>query len=93
MGAEPGPGGFDILAPGEPMVEFNQTRADDERSYHLGFAGDTSNAVIAAARQGARAAYFSRLGDDAFGRQLLALWAREGVDSSSVQVDTQAPTG
>ena len=92
-GAEPGPRDFDLLAIGEPMVEFNQTRADDERSYRLGFGGDTSNAVIAAARQGARAAYFSRLGDDAFGRSLLALWSREGVDASWVQVDAQAPTG
>jgi 2-dehydro-3-deoxygluconokinase len=84
---------FDIVAIGEPLVEFNQTGAGDGRQYLQGFGGDTSNAVIAAARQGARAAYFTRLGDDEFGRMCLALWAREGVDAGAVQIDGEAPTG
>ncbi|KAF4531089.1 hypothetical protein B566_EDAN019109, partial [Ephemera danica] len=45
---------FDILALGEPMVELNQHRHDDARQYLRGFGGDTSNAAIAAARQGAK---------------------------------------
>ena len=45
---------IDIVALGEPLVELNQTRAG-EPQYQQGFGGDTSNAVIAAARQ-ARAA-------------------------------------
>ena len=44
----------DILALGEPMVEFNQTGEGAGRLYLQGFGGDTSNAAIAAARQGAR---------------------------------------
>jgi 2-dehydro-3-deoxygluconokinase len=48
--------------------------------------------IIAAARSGARAAYFSRLGDDEFGRMFLALWKAEGVDSSAVTIDPQAHT-
>ena len=44
---------IDIVALGEPLVELNQTRAGEQ--YQQGFGGDTSNAVIAAARQ-ARAA-------------------------------------
>ena len=43
---------IDIVALGEPLVELNQTRAG-EPQYQQGFGGDTSNAVIAAARQGA----------------------------------------
>jgi 2-dehydro-3-deoxygluconokinase len=84
---------FDLVAIGEPLVEFNQTGADDGRQYLQGFGGDTSNAAIAAARQGARTAYFTRLGDDEFGRMCLALWTREGVDAGTVQLDAQAPTG
>ena len=42
---------FDVLALGEPMVEFNQRDAR-ESTYLRGFGGDTSNAAIAAARQG-----------------------------------------
>ncbi len=84
---------FDILALGEPMVELNQHRRDDERQYLRGFGGDTSNAAIAAARQGAKVAYLSRLGDDAFGHALRALWQAEGVDDHAVPTDAKARTG
>lgn len=83
---------FDVLAIGEAMVEFNQVRAG-ERHYLQGFGGDTSNAVIAAARSGARTGYLSRVGDDPFGEELLALWQAEGVDATGVTVDPAAPTG
>lgn len=83
---------FDVAALGEGMVEFNQTRPGQPQ-YLQGFGGDTSNAAIAAARAGARTAYLSRVGDDVFGRDLLSLWNTEGVDTSGVEVDAQAPTG
>jgi 2-dehydro-3-deoxygluconokinase len=83
---------FDLAAIGEPMVEFNQTRPG-AREYLQGFGGDTSNTVIAAARSGARTAYVTRLGDDAFGRMFLELWAAEGVDARGVAIDPAAPTG
>jgi 2-dehydro-3-deoxygluconokinase len=83
---------FDLLALGEPMVEFNQR--DPQRPEFLqGFGGDTSNAAIAAARQGARSAYATGIGDDAFGRALRELWREEGVDDSAVFTDAQAHTG
>lgn len=71
---------WDVVALGEAMVEFNQTRPG-EPHYLQGFGGDTSNAVIAAARAGARTAYLTRLGQDTFGDALMALWQREGVDT------------
>lgn len=83
---------FDIVALGEPLVELNQTH-QDQQQYLQGFGGDTSNAVIAAARQGARCAYLTRVGDDAFGAQFLALWREEGVDISGVEIDATAHTG
>lgn len=84
---------LDIVALGEPMVEFNQTREGGGRSYLQGFGGDTSNFVIAAARQGAAAGYVTALGDDIYGRLFLDLWGREGVDASRVKIDPSAPTG
>ena len=81
-----------IVSIGEPMVEFNQTRAGENR-FLQGFGGDSSNMIIAAARSGARAAYVTRVGDDEFGRMFLELWRREGVDTSGVIVDREAPTG
>ncbi|HZI84187.1 MAG TPA: sugar kinase [Casimicrobiaceae bacterium] len=83
---------FDLVALGEPLVEFNQTRGEGGAYLH-GFGGDTSNCAIAAARLGACAAYVTRVGDDAFGRQFVELWRREGVDVGGVGVDPDAPTG
>jgi 2-dehydro-3-deoxygluconokinase len=82
----------DILALGEPMVEFNQAGDGGGRTYLQGFGGDTSNAAIAAARQGARVGYVSAVGDDVYGRMLRDLWTREGVDHGGVRTDPQAFT-
>jgi 2-dehydro-3-deoxygluconokinase len=92
VGAQPDLRPALIVSIGEPMVEFNQTRPG-ERNFLQGFGGDTSNMIIAAARSGARTAYVTRIGDDEFGRLLLELWQREGVDTSGVIVEREAPTG
>jgi len=83
----------DIVALGEPLVEFNQARSADPAAYLQGFGGDTSNMAIAAARLGASVGYVTRLGADRFGRMFLELWSREGVDASAVKVDAEAATG
>lgn len=83
---------FDIVSIGEPMIEFNQTSADEPR-YLQGFGGDTSNMLVAAARSGARTAYLTRIGDDTFGRMFVDLWQREGIDTQAVAVDGSAHTG
>jgi 2-dehydro-3-deoxygluconokinase len=83
---------WDLATLGEALVEFNQTHPGQPQ-YLQGFGGDTSNAAIAAARAGARAACLTRVGQDAFGDALLALWQREGVDTSAVQRDAHQPTG
>jgi 2-dehydro-3-deoxygluconokinase len=84
---------LDIVALGEPMIEFNQTVDMEGRSYLQGFGGDTSNFVIAAARQGARTGYVTALGDDVYGRMFLDLWRKEAVDASRVAIDGAAHTG
>lgn len=92
LDSEPHPQGFDIVAYGEPMVEFNQTGENGGRSYLQGFGGDTSNFAIAAARQGARVAYVSAVGADPYGQMLRRLWTLEGVDHHWVATDEQAFT-
>ena len=82
----------DIVAIGEPLGEFNQTKPGDQ-NYLFGHGGDTSNAIIAAARSGASSAYVSAVGNDAFGKSFLALWQREGVDCTAVKTDGEAHTG
>ncbi|CAB3795251.1 2-dehydro-3-deoxygluconokinase [Paraburkholderia caffeinitolerans] len=82
----------EVLAYGEAMIEFNQAEKGKPQ-YLQGFGGDTSNFAIAAARQGVRTGFVSAVGDDQFGRLLLDLWTSEGVDTSMVRVDANAPTG
>lgn len=74
------------------MVEFNQAGEGGGRTYLQGFGGDTSNAAIAAARQGAGVGYLSAVGDDVYGQMLRELWQREGVDAGGVRTDPQAFT-
>jgi 2-dehydro-3-deoxygluconokinase len=81
----------DLLAIGEALVELNQP--SDGAPFVQGFGGDTSNAMIAAARLGADAAYFTAVGADRFGEALTALWVREGVDASRIVVSGGAHTG
>jgi 2-dehydro-3-deoxygluconokinase len=83
----------EVVALGEAMIEFNEARGADSRTWLQGFGGDTSNAAIAAARLGARTAYVTRVGNDAFGRRLLDLWREEGVAIDGVAIDDDAPTG
>lgn len=83
---------LDILAMGEALIEFNQTDPS-QQNYRFGFGGDTSNCVIAAARQGAKAGYLSAIGDDHFGAALRELWQAEGIDQRFIKIDPSAPTG
>jgi 2-dehydro-3-deoxygluconokinase len=80
-----------IIAIGEPLYELNQPRGSE--AFAPGFGGDTSNAMIAAARSGANAGYFTAIGADRFGEALVELWRREGVDASRVIVNGAAHTG
>lgn len=83
---------YGIVAMGEAMVEFNQT-TPGQPTFLQGFGGDTSNAIVAAARAGARTGYVTAVGDDSFGRDLLRLWRESQVDTAQAAIDTVAPTG
>lgn len=84
---------------GEPMLELNQRRRPSDAPggdlplYLQGHGGDTSNAAIAAARNGAGVGYITAIGRDAPGDSFMELWAREGVDTATVARTDAAPTG
>ena len=84
-----------ILGMGEPLIEMVRVPkpVDGRPAYVQGFGGDTSTAIIAAARQGARTGYISAVGGDMFGAALRALWTREGVDHAHVLTREGDPTG
>ncbi len=85
----------DLLCMGEPMLEFNQLPLSPDGSQHYleGHGGDTSNAAIAAARQGARVGMITAVGQDMPGDSFIRLWTREGVDTSCVVRSDRAQTG
>lgn len=84
---------IDILAFGEPLMEFAEVQRDGERLYLPGYGGDVSNTAVAAARQGAKVAIFTALGRDVFGQDFLSLWDKEGIDRSSVILRKDGRTG
>jgi 2-dehydro-3-deoxygluconokinase len=85
----------DILALGEPLMEFAEVRGDrtGECLYVKGYGGDVSNMAVAAARQGASVGIFTALGEDQFATDFLELWDRESIDRSTVVVRAGERTG
>ncbi len=87
---------YDVISMGESMVAFEaQTfgplrEAEDFKKW-VGGAAD--NFIITLARLGFSCGWFSRVGDDEFGR-FITRWIRgEGVDVSRVKIDSSRPTG
>lgn len=84
-------GMIDLICIGEPMLELNRRNTADA-AYLAGHGGDTSNAAIAAARQGATVGYLSAIGRDMAGDGFMALWRDEGVDTTHVVRHETLPT-
>ena len=55
--------------------------------------GKGANQAVAAARLGADVSLIGRVGDDAFGREVLKSFGHTGVDVSGVAIDTHYSTG
>ncbi|MDR5709480.1 MAG: sugar kinase [Armatimonadota bacterium] len=86
----------ELVTLGEPMVEFaalEKGPLEEVSTFRRGWGGDTNNVAVAAARLGMSAGCITRVGGDEFGRSLLTLWDREGVDRSRVAVDPEGYTG
>lgn len=54
--------------------------------------GSQANTAVALARLGARTAFIGKVGDDAFGRHLVEVMRREGVEVRGMRLDPQART-
>ncbi len=55
--------------------------------------GAEANCAIALARLGISVRFHSRVGNDPFGRKIIATLVGEGVDTSTVTIDATRPTG
>lgn len=87
---------LDVVTVGEPMVLFAAQQAgplNEASSFARTTAGAELNVAIGLARLGLRTGYLSRVGQDLFGRHILSVLAREGIDHHQVVADPEHPTG
>jgi ribokinase len=80
-----------VVATAERHPRLGETITGDAVLYFPG--GKGANQAVAAAKLGAPTALIGRLGKDAFGDQLKAFLATQGVDLSLVQQTSDAHTG
>jgi 2-dehydro-3-deoxygluconokinase len=86
----------EVVTFGESMIVLNPSVAGPMRyvhTFHRSLAGAESNLAIGMARLGRSCGWFSRVGDDEFGRYATSTLRGEQVDVSRVMVDGEAPTG
>jgi 2-dehydro-3-deoxygluconokinase len=91
-----GPHRFDVLTAGEALVLLAAREPgalEDVAEFVRYSAGAELNVATGLARLGLRVGYLSRLGDDAFGRFLAGVLAREGLPTDLVAVDPARSTG
>lgn len=75
---------FDLVGLGECMVELHASvPLSRATALTRGYGGDVLNALVAAARLGARTGFITRVGDDPFGAGLLRGWRDEGIDTGA----------
>jgi len=79
-----------ILCLGEALLERVEGSAG---ASGLSFGGDTSNAAVAAARQGARVGFVTAVGADPGGDALLRFWKSENIDVRHVRQVQGGRTG
>ncbi|SFC34570.1 2-dehydro-3-deoxygluconokinase [Nocardioides terrae] len=84
-----------LLAVGETMAVVTPTAGAvvDAELFHVDAGGAESNVAAHLSALGHRAAWFSRLGDDALGRRILRQLRARGVDVAAVGLDAGRPTG
>ena len=87
---------LDVVTLGESMVLLLAEQPGPMReatTFRRYIAGAESNLAIGLSRLGQTAGWFSRVGDDEFGRAIVFRIRGEGVDTSHVLSDPSAPPG
>ncbi len=88
--------GLDVVTFGETMVLFTPDQMlplEYVPGFNKQLGGAESNVAIGLQRLGHSVGWFSKLGNDPFGRYLLHFIRGEGVDTSSCLFTDEAPTG
>ncbi|MDK2789441.1 MAG: 2-dehydro-3-deoxygluconokinase [Epulopiscium sp.] len=86
----------EVVTIGETMVMFSPESSGPLRyvsNFRKRMAGAESNVAIGLCRLGHSSGWISKVGQDEFGYYLLREIRGEGVDTSNVKIDPNAPTG
>lgn len=87
---------IDVITIGESMIVFNPVldlSFIDSPIFMKQIAGAESNFAIGLSRLGHRVGWVSRVSNDSLGHYMINKIRGEGVDTSQVQFDNNAPTG
>lgn len=71
-----------VLSIGECMLQMREER---KGKFAQGFGGDSLNTAIYLSRLGIKSSYLTALGDDEWSNDMLAMWQKEGIDTSLVR--------
>lgn len=82
---------LDVVVNASGLPRIDETLVGEDVNYVCG--GKGGNQAVAAARHGARVGMLGRVGNDDFGRRILANLVDAGVDCSSVSHSTDRPSG
>ena len=87
---------LDAVTMGESMIAFEALEYGPLREaklFHKWVGGAEDNFAIGLARLGFQCGWFSRLGDDEFGKEVYRTIKGEGIDVSRTRFDSDAQTG
>src|SRR5699024_6160738 len=87
---------MDVLTFGEVMAVFNPDKMGSlnyVHNYQKSIGGAEGNVAIGLTRLGKEVSFYTRVGQDPFGEQIIQLLKGEGVDVSQVNLDEKYPTG
>ncbi|MFN3340734.1 MAG: sugar kinase [Dietzia sp.] len=94
-GADPAADDPVVLCVGEALIALTPLCGSLREATQLSVsaAGAELNVAVHLARQGMRARFAGRVGDDPFGQRLRDVLRHEGVDDGPLEVDPDLPTG
>lgn len=84
------------LLVGEPMGLFiacEEGKLSDINSYSFAVAGAELNVAVGMARLGQKVGYYTKLGDDPFGRRVLDVLRKNKISTELIMLSGEKPTG
>ncbi|MFO7544568.1 MAG: PfkB family carbohydrate kinase [Trueperaceae bacterium] len=85
-----------LVTLGEALIDFVPVKSgvalEDAERFVRAAGGAPANVAVGASRLGVQAAFLGKVGDDPFGRHLVQVLERDGVDAGAVRLDHEART-